>query len=296
VRRLLIWQKPRVHILTLVLAGFVVPYARKNSSAVFLGTHFMFSLIATAHAAEEAGIHVALKPYIVGELFGVPITATLITTWLTMLILIIGAYFVSRKPTLIPSKIQSMAEFVVGGVYNYMSDVLESRTLALKYFPVVVTIFIFVLALNWVGLLPGVTAIGFNHDGHFTPLLYPANTDLNITIAFAIVAFLTIEIAGMVALGTFKYIGKFINFHSPLAFIIGLIELISEVARLVSFSFRLFGNIFAGKTLLVVVMFFVPYIAPVPLYAFELFVGFIQAFVFAVLTLFFIKLAVAEPH
>lgn len=256
----------------------------------------MFSLIATAHAAEE-GIHVALKPYIVGEVFGVPITATLITTWLTMLILIVGAYFVSRKPALIPSKVQSIAELVVGGVYDYMSDVLESRKLALKYFPVVVTIFIFVLALNWVGLLPGVTAVGLTDEkGYFTPLLYPANTDLNITIAFAIVAFLTIEIAGMVALGTFKYIGKFINFHSPLAFIIGLIELISEIARLVSFSFRLFGNIFAGKTLLVVVMFFVPYIAPVPLYAFELFVGFIQAFVFAVLTLFFIKLAVAEPH
>jgi F-type H+-transporting ATPase subunit a len=256
----------------------------------------MFSLINTAYAAEEAGIHVALKPYIVGELFGVPITATLITTWITMILLIAGAYFVSRKPTLIPKRIQSIAELVVGGVYDYMSDVLESRKLALTYFPVVITIFIFVLALNWIGLLPGVTSIGFTHDGHFTPLLYPANTDLNITIAFAIVAFLTIEIAGMVALGTFKYIGKFINFHSPLAFIIGIIELISEMARLVSFSFRLFGNIFAGKTLLVVVMFFVPYIAPVPLYAFELFVGFIQAFVFAVLTLFFIKLAVAEPH
>jgi len=256
----------------------------------------MFSLIATAYAAPEAGIHVALKPYIVGELFGIPITATLITTWITMTLLILGALWISRKPTLIPSKIQSLIEIVVGGVYDYMSDVLENRKLALTYFPVVVTIFIFVLALNWVGLLPGVTAIGLTHDGHFTPLLYPANTDLNITIAFAIVAFLTIEIAGVVTLGTFKYIGKFINFHSPLAFIIGIIELISEMARLVSFSFRLFGNIFAGKTLLVVVMFFVPYIAPVPLYAFELFVGFIQAFVFAVLTLFFIKLAVAEPH
>ncbi len=256
----------------------------------------MFSLINTAYAAEE-GIKVALKPYIVGELYGVPITATLITTWITMIILIAGAFFVSRKPSIIPKRVQSIAELVVGGVYDYMSDVLESRKLALTYFPVVITIFIFVLALNWIGLLPGVTAIGLTDaSGHFTPLLYPANTDLNITIAFAIVAFLTIEIAGMVALGTFKYIGKFINFHSPLAFIIGLIELISEMARLVSFSFRLFGNIFAGKTLLVVVMFFVPYIAPVPLYAFELFVGFIQAFVFAVLTLFFIKLAVAEPH
>jgi F-type H+-transporting ATPase subunit a len=115
-------------------------------------------------------------------------------------------------------------------------------------------------------------------------------------LAFAIIAFLTIEMAGIVALGTFRYLGKFFNFHSPLAFIIGIIELISEIARLISFSFRLFGNIFAGKTLIVVIMFFVPYLVPVPLLAFEVFVGFIQAFIFSVLTLFFIKLAVATPH
>jgi F-type H+-transporting ATPase subunit a len=100
----------------------------------------------------------------------------------------------------------------------------------------------------------------------------------------------------VITLGLFKYGGKFINFHSPLGFVIGLIELISEIARLISFSFRLFGNIFAGKTLLVVVMFFVPYVLPVPLLAFEVFVGFIQAFIFSILTLFFIKLAVTEPH
>jgi F-type H+-transporting ATPase subunit a len=257
---------------------------------------FMFSLIATAYAAEESGIHVALKPYIVGELYGVPITATLITTWLTMAVLIIGTFFFTRKPQLVPKKIQSIAEMIVGGVYDYMSDVLESRKLALKYFPIVMTIFIFVLALNWIGLLPGVTAIGLNHDGHFTPLLYPAATDLNITIAFAIIAFLTIEIAGVTVLGTLKYASKFLNFKSPLGFVMGLIELISEFARLVSFSFRLFGNIFAGKTLLVVIVFFVPYIVPVPLYAFEVFVGFIQAFIFAILTLFFIKIAITEPH
>ena len=255
----------------------------------------MFSFIATAHAAGD-GIHVALKPYIVGELYGVPITATLITTWLAMAVLIIGAFFWTRRPQLIPKPAQSMAELMVGGVYDYMSDVLESRKLALKYFPVVMTIFIFVLALNWIGLLPGVTAIGLNQDGYFTPLLYPAATDLNITIAFAIIAFLTIEMAGVVALGLWKYGGKFIKFSSPFAFVIGLIELISELARLISFSFRLFGNIFAGKTLLVVIIFFVPYIVPVPLYAFEVFVGFIQAFIFAILTLFFIKIAIAEPH
>lgn len=256
----------------------------------------MFSFVNTAHAAAEGGIHVALKPYVLGEVFGIPLTATLVTTWLTMAILLVLALTVRSRLALVPGKLQSTAEMVVGGVFDYMSDVLESRQMASKYFPVVMTIFIFVLALNWVGLLPGVTSIGFTHDGHFTPLLYPAATDLNITLAFAIIAFFTIEIAGVITLGLWKYGGKFINFSSPLNFIIGIIELISELARLISFSFRLFGNIFAGKTLLVVVMFFIPYVVPVPLYAFEVFVGFIQAFIFAILTLFFIKLAVTEPH
>lgn len=256
----------------------------------------MFSLVNTAYAATEGGIHVALKPYVLGEFFGVPITATLVTTWLTMAILLVLALVVRQRLALVPGKLQGAAEMVVGGVYDYMSDVLESKAMATKYFPIVMTIFVFVLALNWVGLMPGVTSIGFNHDGHFTPLLYPAATDLNITLAFALIAFFTIEFAGVLAIGFWKYGGKFINFSSPLNFIIGLIELISELARLISFSFRLFGNIFAGKTLLVVVMFFIPYVVPVPLYAFEVFVGFIQAFIFAILTLFFIKLAVTEPH
>jgi len=256
----------------------------------------MFSLVNTAHAAAEGGISVVLKPYILGEFFGIPLTSTLVTTWLTMILLVALAVVVRHRLAMIPGKLQSTAEIVVGGMHDYMSDVLESRQMATKYFPVVATIFLFVLALNWVGLLPGVTSIGFTYGDKFIPLLYPAATDLNITIGFAIIAFFTIELAGVLAIGFFKYAGKFVNFKSPLAFVIGLIELISEMARLISFSFRLFGNIFAGKTLLVVIMFFVPYVLPVPILGFEVFVGFIQAFIFAILTLFFIKLATAEPH
>ena len=253
------------------------------------------SIVETVYAAE--GIAVKLSPYVVGELFGVPITATLIATWLTMALLIALAFAVTRRIALVPAGAQNVAEMVIGGAYDYMSNVLESKALAARYFPVVMTIFIFVLALNWVGLLPGVTAFGnVDENGNLIPWLYPAATDLNITLAFAIVAFLTIEFAGVAALGIRRYGGKFINFSSPLAFAIGIIELMSEIARLISFSFRLFGNIFAGKTLLVVVMFFAPFIAPIPILAFEMFVGLIQAFIFAILTLLFIKLAVAEPH
>lgn len=258
----------------------------------------MFSLVSTAYAAE--GISVKLSPYIVGEFFGIPITATMLTVWLTMFILIVIALLVGRNISLIPGKVQSIFEALIGGIYDYMKDTLESDALAKRYFPIVATIFLFVLFMNWVGLLPGVTSIGYfeghGETSHLIPFLYPPATDLNITIAFAIIAFVTIEVAGVLALGLWKYGGKFINFSSPLAFIIGIIELISELARLIAFSFRLFGNIFAGKTLIVVAMFFVPFILPVPLLAFEVFVGFIQAFIFAILTLFFIKIAVTEPH
>ncbi len=258
----------------------------------------MFSLVQTAHAAE--GISVKLNPYIVGEVFGVPITATLITTWLAMLILIVIAVLLKSRLKLVPNKFQSAIEALVGGAYNYVETTLESKDLARKYFPVLMTIFLFLLVMNWVGLLPGVTSIGYyaghGEESHFIPFLYPPATDLNIAIAFALVAMFVIEFAGIVALGAWKYGGKFINFSSPLNFLVGIIELISEIGRLVSFSFRLFGNIFAGKTLLVVAMFFVPLLLPVPILAYEVFVGFIQAGVFAFLTLIFIKLAVAEPH
>ena len=258
----------------------------------------MFGLVATAHAAE--GISVKLSPYIVGDFFGIPITATLLTTWLTMFVLMALVLVGTRRLTLVPRGFQSVLELLVGGVYDYTEKTLGSASLARRYFPLILTIFIFILGLNWLGLMPGVTAFGFyeghGEESHFIPLLYPAATDLNITFAFALVAFFTIQFAGITAIGFFKYAHKFINFSSPLAFAVGIIELISEIARLISFSFRLFGNIFAGKVLLVVVMFFIPFVVPVPILAFEAFVGFIQAFVFAVLTLFFIKIAVAEPH
>jgi F-type H+-transporting ATPase subunit a len=254
----------------------------------------------TTTAAPAEGIEIHLAPSVVTHVGGVAITSTLITSWLTIIVLVVFAYSLRRKLTLIPGRFQALIELMLGGAFDYVKETLESEKLAKRYFPILATIFFFILAANWIGLLPGVTSIGYWGEYHgkekLIPFLYPVNTDLNVTIALSIVAVLTIEIAGIMALGALKYGGKFINFSSPLAFVIGLVELIGEIARLVSFSFRLFGNIFAGKTLILVAIFFVPLIMPVPIMAFELFVGFIQALVFAILTLLFIKLAVAEPH
>ena len=264
----------------------------------------MFQFIATAHAAE--GLSVKLSPYVLGEVFGVPITATLLTTWLSMAILLVLALVVGKNLKAVPGKLQSIFEMIIGGLYDFTANALESRTLATKYFPVLMTVFLFLLAMNWTGLLPGVTSIGIfeghGEESHLVPFFYPPATDLNIAIAFAFVAMFVIEMAGITAMGFWKYGSKFITFKGHgignrlINFTVGIIELISEIGRLVSFSFRLFGNIFAGKTLLTVAIFFVPLILPVPILVYEVFVGFIQAGVFAFLTLIFIKLAVAEPH
>ncbi len=251
-------------------------------------------LVATAHAAE--GISVKLSPYVVGEIGSMPITATLLTSWLAIVLLVVGAVLIQRRIQPIPGKTQSIAEVVVGGGYQYVADTLESKELAKTYFPVLMTIFLFLITMNWLGLLPGVTSIGYYRDGSLIPFFYPPAADLNITLAFAFIAVFLIQLAGIVTLGVAKYGSKFINFSSPLAFVIGLIELVSEIGRIISFAFRLFGNIFAGKVLITVAIFFAPLFVPVPVLAFEVFVGFIQAAVFAFLTLVFIKLAVAEPH
>lgn len=248
----------------------------------------------------ENGIHIALSAEKIGEVWGFPITNTLITSWAVILVLGVVAFFVGRNIKLIPGKTQSLFESLFEFVIKYMEDTLESRSLAIKFFPFIMTLFLFILTANLLEFTPGIGSIFVNvmENGHIehAPLLRSVNTDLNVTLALAIISFLAIEITGVVVIGFLKYFGKFVNFKSAIGFFIGIIELVSEIARLVAFSFRLFGNIFAGEVLILVVMSFVPIILPVPLMLFEVFVGFIQAAIFALLTLFFIKIAITEPH
>lgn len=245
---------------------------------------------------EEHGLHIALSAERLGTFFGLPITNTLLSAWLAMAILIVVAIVVGRKPTLIPGRVQNFFEMVFEFVIGYMSDIFGSRKRALTFFPFIATIFLFIATSNLLDFMPLMGSIGIHHGEEFIPLLRPVNTDLNVTLALAIIAVITIEIAGIVALGVLTYASKFFNFSSPVNFIVGIIEFVSEMSRFVSFSFRLFGNIFAGEVLLAVVSYFMPYLLPVPLMAFETFVGLVQAAVFAMLTLFFIKLAVTKPH
>jgi F-type H+-transporting ATPase subunit a len=197
---------------------------------------------------------------------------------------------------MVPGKLQNFFEMIFEFVLNYMENILGSKKLAMRFFPLIATIFLFIGLSNLFDFMPFVGSIGLQHGDELTPLFRPVNADLNMTLALAIIAVFAIEISGIVALGLYRYGSKFINFSSPLNFVVGIIELVSELSRFISFSFRLFGNIFAGEVLIGVVVLFLPYIIPVPIMAFETFIGLVQAVVFAMLTLFFIKLAITPPH
>lgn len=246
------------------------------------------------HAAP--GIHVALAPEQIGSLWGLPITNTLLTSWIVMLLLVVLAFYVRRNLSMIPGKFQTFIELLFGYVHDFIETTLENAVWARRMFPLLLTLFLFIATANLIEFTPGIGSILVHYGGETVPLLRSMNTDLNVTLALTVIAVLAIEIAGVVALGFWRYAGKFFNFSSPLNFVVGIIEFISELSRFVSFSFRLFGNIFAGEVLIAVVAFFVPYFLPVPLMAFELFVGIVQGAVFALLTLFFVKMAIMEPH
>lgn len=241
---------------------------------------------------EKISIHLA--PSELFTIWGFPVTNTLLTAWIAVLVIAVLAILVRSHIKLVPNKAMVFVESMVVEGLSYTERTLENEALARKIFPFLLSIFLFVLIGGLIGLLPGVGSIYTGE--HHAYVFYPPYTDLNLTLGFAILAFLLIEVVGITTLGFWKYGGKFVNLRSPIGFVVGIIELISEVARLISFSFRLFGNIFAGKVLILVVMAFVPYIIPVPLLLYEVLVAFIQASIFAILTLFFVKIAVTEPH
>lgn len=232
------------------------------------------------------------------EIAGFPITNTLLMGWIVVAILALAGFFIYRRISLVPSFLQNVFEIVAEKFLGIMEGLFGSRQAAEKYFPIVATIFLFVLLSNWLGIFPGIGSIGIfeEHGGKavFVPLFRSAASDLNFTLALAISAVALVNIFGIAALGISKHLSRFLNLRSPIDFFVGLLEFVSEFAKMISFAFRLFGNVFAGEVLLVITAFLVPLFIPVPFLMLEIFVGFIQALVFAMLTMVFISIAVAH--
>jgi len=233
---------------------------------------------------------ISLKAQELFNLGGFPITNGLVMTLIASLVLIVFSALLRSKIKLIPGKLQSAVEMGVEGLLGLMESTLGSIEKAEKYFPLVATIFIFILTSNLLGIFPGVGSVMFHGGGHEAPLFRSPAADLNFTLAFAVISVIMTNIIGMASVGTFKHIGKYINFKGPIDFFIGILELISEIAKIISLSFRLFGNVFAGEVLLTIISFLAPYFIPLPFLFLEIFVGMIQAFIFAMITLVSISL------
>jgi F-type H+-transporting ATPase subunit a len=222
-------------------------------------------------------------------------------------IFVVMGLVVRSSAKLRPGKFQNAIEFFLETLLGYFDQVTGDRKKTMKFLPIVGSVFFFILLSNWLGLLPGTGTITSGH----APLLRPANTDLNLTLAMALVAVISSHVFGFISVGVFTHANKFIQlgtlvksfrkgpvaiFTACVEMIVGVIEIASEVSKVFSLSLRLFGNIFAGEVLIAVIVYFVPYLLPVPLMLFETFVGVVQGAVFAMLTLFFIKLARTPAH
>lgn len=284
---------------------------------IVLGVLFPVELPEISAAAE--GIPSPEHPWM---LFGViPITNALLTSWLTMIFLVVLAVYATRDVQLVPHGFQNVVEMVIAAIHDLVEDVSGPR-LGRRFFPIVMTIFLFVLISNWIDLLtPVLAAVGFEetHGGEtvIIPLLRAPSTDLNMTLGLALVSVFLTQVFGIGTQGFFDYVGRFIDLSgfrkffavllgradgNPIAVLvqgildlyIGIIELIGEVAKVFSFSFRLFGNIFAGEVLLLVMPSLIGLLLPLPFLGLEVFVGLIQAFIFAMLTLVFMTAATIE--
>jgi len=236
---------------------------------------------------------ISIKAETLFQVGGLNITNALFTTWVTMLVLIIVAFIVKTNLKAVPSKLQSILEATLEFLLNIIDVVTGSREISKKFFPLLVTLFLFIVTANWLALLPGFGSIVFKHGNEVVPLFRGANADLNTTIALALIASVAIQVTGFKYQG-FRYLTKFVNFHGVSAFFVGILELVSEITKPISFAFRLFGNIFAGEVLLVVVTSLIPILAPTPFIALEIFVGFIQGLVFSMLTLIFLRLTMTS--
>jgi F-type H+-transporting ATPase subunit a len=289
---------------------------------------------------------------------------TVVTSWLVIVFLVVMSYLATRKSTIVPVRfLQNFAEAVLEWMYGIVEDAAGAAN-ARRFFPIVGTIFLYVICSNWFGLLPFYSTIGrtvtpevaagqtskaivyktyklgslpvaieglhpktvevqeksgeettrtdgqpltdsdqTHTSGTLVPFFRSVFSDANAPLSIAIVSFIAVEYWGLTALGVRTYLGKFFNFKAilsgqPLGIIdvfVGLLELLSEFVRIISFTFRLLGNIFAGEVLIVFMTFLVPFFVPTLFYGLELFVGFIQASVFALLTLVFAIMAV-EHH
>lgn len=245
------------------------------------------------------------------------VTNSLIMSWITVFILAIFFVAVGKKIKKIPKGLQNVFEMILEKALELGDSITGERKRTEKFLPISMALFLFILVNNWLGLLPGVGTIGFNEvDGAhrvFVPILRGGTADINTTLALALFAVVASHVMGVLAIGVWSHLNKFINIEAfleipskikkdvtivlvnPIKAFVGIVEVIGEIAKVASLTFRLFGNIFAGEVLLASMMALFAYFLPLPFMFLEMIVGIIQALIFAILTMVFMTIA-TEKH
>ena len=244
---------------------------------------------------------------------GLPVTNTYINSAIVLVLFLVLGLILRSRSKEIPDKVQNFAESLLETAMKYIDQVTRNRKKSLKFLPIVGSLFFFILVSNWLGIFPGIGSVGrwlvVHGEAELVPLFRPVNTDLNTTLAMAVLGVAASHIFGVAVIGFWRYANKFVKlgdiwrsfrrggvsiFVAFVEFGVGLIEIISEVAKVVSLSLRLFGNIFAGEVLLTVMAGLIPFVVPLPFVFLELLVGFIQALVFAMLVLVYLSIATTK--
>ncbi len=234
---------------------------------------------------------------------GFPISNSILTTWIIAALIIIVVRLAVGTPKLIPGKGQAVVEGMAQGLRDALEPIVGKQMIG-KTFPLLCGFFVFILLMNWSGLLPGVGTIKYSHDGHWLEAIRPANSDLNTTLALSIISFLAwtyfvLRYAGLKVLifdlfgnkADRKEIGWGMWIMLSFIFVgVGGIEVVSIAFRLISLSFRLYGNVFGGENLIHSLGGIAPYVVPAIAGLLEVLVGLIQAFVFTLLSAVYIGL------
>ncbi|MEI6587508.1 MAG: FoF1 ATP synthase subunit a [Candidatus Moraniibacteriota bacterium] len=251
-----------------------------------------------------------------GHIGSLTVTNSLLASWIAVFVLVMFLLSVGKRVRKVPRGVQNIFEIILEKALELADSVTGSRKKSEKFLPISLALFLFIFVNNWMGLLPGMGTIGFNEveDGHklFIPLFRGGTADINTTLALALFAVIASHVAGVLTVGAWNYFNKFVNVKllleipgkirkdftivlvNPIKIFVGLVEIISEFAKMASLTFRLFGNIFAGEVLLASMMALFAYVLPLPFMFLEMIVGIIQALIFSILAMVYMTIATQE--
>ncbi len=238
-----------------------------------------------------SNLHISLAAENVLSFGPVVFTNSMLASIIGSVVVLVLFISASRAATLYPAgRLSQVIEAASEALLDLIEQVTHSRERALRLFPLLMTFFAFILLNNWLGLLPGMGSITIINAEGAVPLFRGATADLNTTLALAFISVVMTHIYAIQQLGLFTHLKKYVSLN-PILLFVGMLEVVSEFSKMISFSFRLFGNIFAGEVLLVVISYLLPALGPLPFFGLELFVGLIQALVFTMLSLVFLEIA-----